>query len=186
MALYHFLPLYIGAGSARKGSPPWFCWSIIKRTRTTGPITPMRTAAILMAFTTKTATIETIIGIPDNIKVAKSKKVYLIYNSFLKNKSGFIVHLINKLWYERKANLKFVHFYEDGTMYVQNTFWDLVIFKADILEAKRETMNDSFEDETEFGPNDQDKEMLVTSATWAGNCSLDFFLDEWVFYADHM
>ena len=70
--------------------------------------------------------------------------------------------------------------------YVQNTFWDLVIFKADILEAKRETMNDSFEDETEFGPNDQDKEMLVTSATWAGNWSLDFFLDEWVFYADHM
>ena len=83
------------------------------------------------------------------------------------------------------ANRNFVHFYEDGTMF-KIPFWDLVIFKADILEAKRETMNDSFEDETEFGPNDQDKEMLVTSATWAGNCSLDFVLDEWVFYADYM
>ena len=76
--IFEWCVFYIGAGSARKGSPPWFCWSIIKRTRTTGPITPMRTAAILMAFTTKTATIETIIGIPDNIKVAKSQKVYSI------------------------------------------------------------------------------------------------------------
>ena len=36
--------------------------------------------------------------------------------------------------------------------------------RQDVLEAKREIMNDSFEHETEFGPNDQDKEMLVTSA----------------------
>lgn len=31
------------------------------------------------------------------------------------------------------------------------------------FEAKREIMNDRNEDETEFGPDEEDKEMLVTS-----------------------
>ncbi len=72
---------------------------------------------------------------------------------------------------KKLMNSTFLHWFEDGTKN-ENTIWDLAIFKADILEAKRETMNDSLEDETEFGPNDQDKEMLVTSAAWTGNCSL--------------
>ena len=32
------------------------------------------------------------------------------------------------------------------------------------LEKMRETMDDFSEEETEFGPNDEDREMLVTSA----------------------
>ena len=32
------------------------------------------------------------------------------------------------------------------------------------FEARREIMNDRVEEETEFGPNEEDREMLVTSA----------------------
>ena len=36
--------------------------------------------------------------------------------------------------------------------------------KRSDFEARREIMNDRAEEETEFGPNDEDREMLVTSA----------------------
>ena len=52
-----------------------------------------------------------------------------IFYSFVKNKSGFIVHLINKLGYKKPKFGSFLWRWSN----VQNTFWDLVIFKKQIF-----------------------------------------------------